>query len=212
MDSRLTDLLVRHPAHLWVGTRGRMQVARLGTGHAALDAALEGGWPRGTLIELLAEGAGSGRLTLLLPVLAALTQAGRNLAWLPTDHEMPYAPALARAGVALDRLLVMEVHEPERRLWAAECCLQSGACAALVMQETRHIADPWLRRLKLAAAAHDATVFLLRRATAAAMPSPAALRLQVGARAYQRLRRISLLKGSTSAASMLDLDLHDAGH
>lgn len=212
MAAPLADILARHPAHLWVGTRGRMPVARVGTGHAALDLALDGGWPRGTLIELLAVEAGSGRLSLLLPTLAALTQAGGHLAWLPAGDAQPYAPALAQAGVALERLLVLEVDAPDQRLWAAEHCLQSGACAALVMQETHRIADPWLRRLKLAASANAVLLFLLRRAETAAMPSPAALRLQVGARAYERLRRISLLKGAGTCAGTLDLDLHDAGH
>jgi hypothetical protein len=207
----LAELLSRHPAHLWVGGRGRSAGPRLATGHAALDAALEGGWPAATLIELLAEGSGSGRVTLLLPALAVLARAGRNIAWLPLD-EVPYAPALFQAGIDLSRILVMDTTDPRRRLWAAERCLQSGACAALVMQETRHIADAWLRRLKLAAAANDARMFLLRPASAAATPSPASLRVHVGARPYSRARQISLLKGAGPSARMLSLDLHSTGH
>lgn len=207
----LAELLSRHPAHLWVGGRGRSAGPRRATGHSRLDAALEGGWPSGTLIELLAEGPGLGRLTLLLPTLAALTREARNVAWLPADAA-PYAPALAQAGVDLSRVLVMDVTEPKRRLWAAERCLQSGACAALVMQETRRIADPWLRRLKLAAAANAAVVFLLRPVSAATTPSPASLRLHIGARPYSRARQVSLLKGAGTSARMLTLDLHETGH
>ncbi|HEY3645463.1 MAG TPA: translesion DNA synthesis-associated protein ImuA [Gammaproteobacteria bacterium] len=194
-----------------MGSRSRSAGPRLATGHAALDAALEGGWPVGTLIELLADGAGSGRITLLLPALAALTRAGHDLAWLPAD-EAPYAPALSQAGVDLSHVLVMDVQEPKRRLWAAERCLQSGSCAALVMQETQRIADPWLRRLKLAAAAGSASVFLLRPASAAATPSPASLRMHVGAHPHTRTRLISLLKGAGPSARMLDLDPYAAGH
>ena len=207
----LAELLSRHPAHLWVGGRSRSAGPRLGTGHAGLDAALEGGWPTGTLIELLAEEPGLGRHALLLPALAALTRQGRCVAWLPAE-DAPHAPALAQAGVDLSRLLVMDVADPKQRLWTAERCLQSGACGALLMQETRRVADPWLRRLKLAAAANAATLFLLRPASAAATPSPAALRLHVGAGPYSRTRRISLLKGAGSSARMLELDLHAAGH
>ena len=207
----LAELLSRHPAHLWMGARRRLTGPRLATGHARLDEALGGGWPGGTLIELLADEAGSGRLSLLLPALAALTGRGREVAWLPAE-EPPYAPALAQAGLDLSCVLVMEVSEAKRRLWAAERCLQSGTCAALVMQETHRIADPWLRRLKLAAAANAATVFLLRPAAVAATPSPASLRLQVGAGAHECTRRISLLKGAGASARMLNLDLLDAGH
>lgn len=207
----LAELLSRHPAHLWVGGRNRSAGPRLATGHAELDAALEGGWPSGTLIELLAEEPGSGRIMLLLPALAALARAGRNIAWLPLD-EAPYAPALAQTSIDLSRVLVMDTTDPQRRLWAAERCLQSGACAALVMQETRRIADPWLRRLKLAAAANDARMFLLRPASAAAAPSPASLRVHIGARPHSRARQISLLKGVGPSARMLSLDLHAPGH
>ena len=207
----LAELLSRHPAHLWMGARRGSAGPRLATGHAGLDAALEGGWPTGTLIELLAEAPGLGRCALLLPALAALTRQGRCVAWLPAE-DAPHAPALAQAGVDLSKLLVMEVAEPAKRLWAAERCLQSGACAALVMEETRRVADPWLRRLKLAAAANAATLFLLRPAAIAATPSPAALRLQVGTNPYSRTRRISLLKGAGPSARTLELDPHAAGH
>jgi hypothetical protein len=207
----LAELLSRHPAHLWVGARRGSVGPRLATGHAGLDAALDGGWPTGTLIELLAEEPGLGRCALLLPMLAALTRQGRHVAWLPAE-DVPHAPALVQAGVDLGCVLVMDVAEPKQRLWAAERCLQSGSCAALVMQESRRVADPWLRRLKLAAAANAATLFLLRPASAAATPSPATLRLHIGANPYSRIRRISLLKGAGPSARTLELDLHAAGH
>jgi protein ImuA len=203
----LADVLSRHPAHLWVGTRGRMEVARLSTGHAALDAALEGGWPRGTLIELLACGPGLGRLALLLPALAALSRDG-HIAWLA---EAPYAPALARAGVGLDHVLVVDTADKRRCLWAAERCLKSGACDALVMEEDGRLADPLLRRLKLAAAGNDAIAFLLRKSATAATASPAGLRLLVAGLPHSGTRRITVLKHGAAPARTIILDSH-AGH
>lgn len=200
--TRLADVLSRHPAHLWVGTRGRMQVARLGTGHAALDAALEGGWPRGTLIELLARGPGLGRLSLLLPALASLSR-DTHIAWLAP---LPYAPALAQMDVDLSRLLVVDAADRQRRLWAAERCLKSGACGALVLEEDGRLADPLLRRLKLAAAANAAMVFLLRAATAAATPSPAALRVLVTGIPHSNARRITVLKHGAASSRTIILD------
>ena len=205
--TRLADVLSRHPAHLWVGSRGRMQVAHLGTGHPALDAVLEGGWPRGTLIELLARGPGLDRLGLLLSALATVSRDS-HIAWLAPA---PYAPALAQAGVDLGRVLVVEAADKQRRLWAAERCLKSGACGALVMEEDGRLADPLLRRLKLAAAGNAAMAFLLRKATAAATPSPASLRLLVTGVPHSSARHITVLKHGAAAARTITLDSH-AGH
>lgn len=204
----LAELLSRHPAHLWIGARRKFAGPRLATGHASLDALLDGGWPRGTLIELLADGPALGRFSLLLPALAALTREGRTLAWLHAGTP-PYAPTLLQAGVDLSRVLVLDSTQQRERLWAAEHCLQSGS--ALVMEESQRIADPLLRRLKLAAAGSGAVSFLLRPASAAAVPSPAALRIQLSARPYARTRQVSLLKGA-GITRMLSLDLHASGH
>ncbi len=205
----LAELLSRHPAHLWVGARGRFVGPRLATSHASLDAHLEGGWPRGTLIELLADGPGLSRFSLILPALATLTREGRTLAWLHAGTP-PYAPALLQAGVDLSRVLVLDSTQQRERLWAAEHCLQSGG--ALVMEESRRIADAQLRRLKLAAADSDAVLFLLRPSAAAAFPSPAALRIQLSARPYARTRQVLLIKCGGAYPRMLSLDLHASGH
>jgi len=203
----LAEILSRHPAHLWVGTRGRA-LQRLDTGHAALDAALEGGWPRGTLIELLACGPGLGRLSLLLPALAALSRDS-HIAWLAPA---PYAPALALAGVDLDRVLVVDTADKHRRLWAAERCLKSGACGALVMEEEGRLADPLLRRLKLTAAGNDAIAFLLRKAATAATASPAGLRLLVTGLPDSGARRITVLKHGAAPSRTISLDPYAVGH
>ena len=55
--------------------------ARVPTGFPALDQLLGGGWPTGTLTELLVSGQGSGELGLLSPALARLTNAATD-----SDH------------------------------------------------------------------------------------------------------------------------------
>jgi len=149
----------------------------LPSGHAALDRELPGGgWPRGTLTELLGAHPGIGELQLVLPALAALTAQGRRVAWLAPPH-LPYAPALAAAGLDLACLVV--VRAPGRRdaLWAAEQALRAGSCHALLAW----LHSPGyneLRRLSLAAATGvRPCVFLFRPPAAAATPSPASLRL-----------------------------------
>jgi len=208
MDPRITHVLTCHPTHLWVGTRERLGVTRLSTGYTVLDAALEGGWPQGGLVEILARSHGLGRLTLLLPTLAGLSRY-THIAWLA---QMPYAPALAQAGVDASRVLVVDTADTRRRLWAAERCLKSGACGALVLQEDSHLPDPWLRRLKLAAAGSATTAFLLRAASAAATASPASLRLLVAAMPHSETRRITVLKHGTASSRTITLDPHAIGH
>jgi hypothetical protein len=148
------------------------------TGIAALDAQLPGrGWPAGALSELLVTALGIGELGLLLPLAARLTQAGRHAA-LVAPPQLPYAPALARAGLALSRTLVVEPPTGEEGLWAAEQLLRCSAYGAVCLWTSR-VRDADLRRLQLAAETGGGVGLLLRPARSAAASSVAALRLQL---------------------------------
>ncbi len=89
-----------------------------------LDARLPGGgWPLSTLIELLVPAAGVGEIRLLLPALRTLATATpgepRWIAWLAPPH-LPYAPALADAGLDPARMLVIRPRAGLDWLWAME--------------------------------------------------------------------------------------------
>ncbi|HEX5313894.1 MAG TPA: translesion DNA synthesis-associated protein ImuA [Gammaproteobacteria bacterium] len=101
----------------------------LPSGLAALDAALGGGWPLGVLGDCLVQ-CEAGGMALFLPALARLTR--EHWAVLISPPHVPYAPALAQAGVDLSRLLVLRPPSDER-LWAALQCLESGACSAVFL-------------------------------------------------------------------------------
>jgi hypothetical protein len=174
----LSTLLSKYPAHVWRGRQDSMAAARLPTGYQALDKILGGGWPPGSLVEVLTSGPGLGELTLLIPAVAACTRAGQMVAWLPSEL-LPYAPALVQAGVDLRRLLLVAVRDDRQKLWAAEQCLRSGACTAVIIAASARTPDKSLRRLKLAAAAGGGTGFLLGDASAAGQASPASVRLAV---------------------------------
>src|SRR5262245_28287632 len=161
---------------VWRGAASPGEVPAVPSGYPALDRELPGGgWPCGALTELLGERQGIGELQLVLPALAALTARGRRVAWLAPPH-LPYAPALAAAGVDLVHLAV--VRAPGRRdaLWAAEQVLHAGSCHALLawLPQARY---PELRRLAVAAGAGHACALLFRPRAAAAEPTPARLRL-----------------------------------
>lgn len=204
--ARLTSLLSRYPSRVWTGRQRIPAHAPWSTGHPDLDAALTGGWPVATLVEILSTGHGVGHCSLLLPALAARTREGKTIAWLPEGPE-PYAPALTQAGVELSRLLMAAAADPRERLWAAEQCLRSGICAAMVMAVSRPLTDTLLRRLKLAAAAGDAIAFLLRPESAAGNPSPADLRIRVRGEPGSQRHCVSILKHAAHPPRTLVLDL-----
>jgi len=144
------DAVLRDP-RIW--RRGRPTAPAEGepSGLAALDAVLPwGGFPRGALTELLLAHDGLGELGLLLPMLARL-DASLPIVFVAPPY-LPYAPALAAAGLAPER--VMEVRTPpERALWAAEQCLRAGCCGAVLAwhdggddRALRVARDGWVRR------------------------------------------------------------------
>jgi cell division inhibitor SulA len=133
------------------------------TGFAGLDAEIPGGgWPVGALTEVLCDTCGAGEASLLLPALRYLTRAadwrGRGLLLIDPPH-LPYAPALAEAGIDLDLLAVVRPKTEEDALWAAEQALRSGAAGAVLVwaRPVRGTDSAQryqrLRRLQIAAAA-----------------------------------------------------------
>lgn len=192
----LSSLLEQSAGAVWrVRSQGGVSAssaeARLPTGFPRLDAALPGGgWPTGTLVEVLAPRAGIGEVSLWLPALqrwaagvpaqpcndgAPRPSRSRWLAWIRPPY-VPYGPALAQAGVLPEQVLWVAPESPAEALWAMEQVLRSGACAAAF--GWAHPADDHaLRRLKLAAAQGKTLGVLFRPPAQAAVPSPASLRL-----------------------------------
>lgn len=146
------------------------------TGHAALDRELPGGgWPSGTLTEVLHDGAGIGEVSFLAGALARAAEGGRLVAWINAPH-LPYAPALGCSGLPLECCLVIRPPNREDALWAAEQVLRSGACgAALIWLAQDDYA--WLRRLQMAAQAGRALAVLYRGSAALRLSTPAHLRV-----------------------------------
>ena len=175
-DAALTEVL-RHPA-IWRRGALRTNAAdALPTGFEALDAALPGGgWPCGALSEILIDEDGIGECSLLLPALAALTQAKQRIVFVAPPY-IPYPPALAAAGIDLSHVVHIDACAADTH-WTAEQCLRAGCCGAVLswMPTTDY---RQLRRLQLAAETGAAIGFVFRPLAAARETSPAALRVQV---------------------------------
>lgn len=146
------------------------------TGWPLLDAVLPArGWPEASLTEILLPADGLGELRLVLPTLARLTQGQRPVMLIAP----PYAPCAMgwrQQGVNLQHVEIVDTDE-KHVLWAAEQCLRSGSCAA-VLAWPRQADDRSLRRLQVAADTGRALAFVFRDSRHLANASPAALRLE----------------------------------
>lgn len=166
--------------------RGQGVVAPSGhqpTGNPALDAVLPGGgWPEAALSELLVAAPGVGELRLLLATLARLSGAGERVVLVAPPY-LPYPAAWLAAGVELAQLALIQAPAREA-LWAAEQCLRSGSCGAVVLWPQR-ADDRALRRLQIAAETGQTLAFAFRPLNEAQNPSPAALRLTIEAQPPQ---------------------------
>ncbi|MCZ7564178.1 MAG: translesion DNA synthesis-associated protein ImuA [Burkholderiales bacterium] len=174
MSSLLQAILQR--TDVWRGAAPGVAAPGIASGFAALDAALPGGgWPTGCLVEILPRHEGIGELRLLGPALAGLARSGRCLAWIAPPH-LPYAPALAAAGIDPQRLLVVRTRSPQETLWATEQALRSAACGAVLAWPAAP-RYPDLRRLQIAAEKSSGLAVLFRAPHVADEASPAPLRL-----------------------------------
>lgn len=171
------------------------------TGHAALDAVLPGGgWPPAALSEILVAADGSGELQLLWPSLARLTGSGERVVLVAPPY-IPYPPAWQAAGIDLRQLAWIDA-TPAEALWAAEQCLRSGSCGA-VLCWPQQVDDRALRRLQVAAETGQTLAFACRPQQAALNPSPAALRIAVDARPAQW--RVLKCRGGLAPSSPIGL-------
>ncbi len=178
MNNALDELL-QQPG-IWRGGMPQSEVGRhyIATGYDDLDHALPGGgWPSGTLTEILHDHSGIGELRLLMPALAQLSRQGRWVAMIAPPY-IPYAPALAAQGVDLSRLLLIHPKADKDSLWALEQALRAGTCGA-VLAWPQGIDERALRRLQLAAETGKSWGILFRSRAEAAQTSTAALRLEL---------------------------------
>lgn len=189
---------------------GRSAAGR-STGFPALDAVLAGGgWPRAGLTELLCATRGMGELGLILPALAALSKNdARWIAWVEPPF-VPYAPALAAAGVDPAKVLLVTPGTRAEALWALEQALQGGACGAVLGWPAK-IDMVATRRLLLAARRGGTWGCLFRETGAARAASAAELRLRLSPLPERRLRVDVLKRRGGWPLRNIELRLDGAG-
>ena len=172
-----------HPS-LWRGSQiGGVIGPCVSTGYSDLDASLPGGgWPQGTLIDLLLAQPGIGEMRLLRPMLHQLL-ANQTDACPVILLNPPYEPnalCWAKWQLPTDQLIQIRARKPKDSAWIAEQILRSNHCAALLcwLDPIRH-AD--LRRLHLLAQGTESLFLTFRPMTTRDQASPAPLRLSLHA-------------------------------
>ena len=202
--SNTKEKLLANP-HIWKqGSVRTGRTAPLASGFNELDAWLDGGWPGAAITELLLTGEGIGELRLVLPALQKLQQVSasysntgargqvrqvqarqvrvpgqQQLCWVNPPY-IPYAPALARHGLDLSQLLVVQPESAVDALWAMDQALRSRACAAVLGWFDR-INRPSIRRLQVIAESSACPGFVFRHARFARHDSAAPLRIHLTA-------------------------------
>ncbi|MBO66746.1 MAG: SOS cell division inhibitor SulA [Acidiferrobacteraceae bacterium] len=132
------------------GLSGIKNYPILPTGYTELDQYLPGGgWPLGTLIEILIRRMEEVPLWLIIPALQQLNNDSRWQAWISPIH-IPYAPALMSAGIDLSKVLILNPPTHKDVVWTIEQCLSSGVCSAVIFW-LQTLTNKNSRRFKLAA-------------------------------------------------------------
>ena len=197
------ESILAHPG-IWLGGELARNNDALPTGFPELDEMLPGGgWPIGSVTEMIVEKEGIGEISLLPPAIAADSGKDNWIIWVSPPH-VPYAPALAHAGVKLKNMLVANAGKDKEAWWASEQALRAGSfvLAWLEMQDEKK-----MRRLQLGAESGRACCMIFSREER--QRSPAALRLKIEARgngiAVHFLKRRGL---HASRPLILSIDSH----
>jgi hypothetical protein len=159
---------------------------RVSSGWPALDALLPGqGFLRGSLVEWLSEGPGSGAGSLALRV---AQQASRPVRQPASQQTAPivvldrsgwfYPPAAAAWGIDLQRLILLRPRDEAAALWALDQALRCPAVAAVWTWLPR-LEGRWFRRFQLAVEHSGCLGLLLRPAQVRGQPSWAEVQLGV---------------------------------
>jgi protein ImuA len=218
------EKLRRRIARLETGRRAT-DVAAITTGCDVLDNLLpEKGLRRGSLVEWLSPGDGTGAGTLALLAACAACSDGRAVVVL--DHRREFCPTAAvRLGIEPSQLIVVHAESLADNQWAADQALRSPAVAAVVAWPKR-LDDRTFRRWQLAAEEGGTLGLLIRPETARHEPSWADVRFWIepfvagtlrvpsaNTNKNARLLRIVLLRcrGASDSRS-IDVEFDDETH
>lgn len=148
----------------------------LSSGFASLDAELPGGgWPCGSLTEILAAQFSILEWRLLSPALRRVCQAGRSIV-VVGPPKAPHVPGLRHEGLDDRHLVWIKAEAPAERLWSTEQLIKSNAFGALIAWLPQ-VRSEQIRRLQVLSSHCQGPVFLCRPISVASESSAAPLRI-----------------------------------
>lgn len=164
-------------AAIWRGTEfGSSISATVSSGWEALNKELPGGgWPCGSLAEVLSPQPSVLEWRLIGPALRQVVANGGQLIVVgPPKH--PHLPGLVHEGLDQRHLVWIQADAPAERLWVTEQLIKSNAAGAVIswLPQAR---QEQIRRLQIGAQGCDGLVFLFRPESAQHEASAAPLRL-----------------------------------
>ena len=202
--SKLLDFLHNNRL-VWHGTDKRPMTNARASGFEQLDAQLNGGFPPG-VVEINSP-LGIGELRLLLPTLAQSGDRHKLIFFIAPPAQLN-AEMFSHAGIELSRLVIIRPESAMDALWAAEQCLASGCCSAVLLWHGQ-LAIHQVKRLQLAADKGLATPFIFKtgRHTGASLPVSLSLTLKPHGRGLD----VAITKrtgGWSRAPFVLDMQQH----
>lgn len=193
----------QHQGLIWYGNRNDKLEGRVPCGYSELDKALSGGFPGQGLFELKTP-LGIGEVRLMLPYLRQKQSAG-TLVFIGSPTLLS-AEFLLANNIELERVLVLPIYDADEALWAAEQCLKSGCCSAVLLWQNQ-LSVKQARRLLLASEQGESTLVLYRLAQKQASFSiPSTLSLSLKASDFGLKVKVDKQRGG-QASSELTLNM-----
>jgi len=215
--TRLVQTLKEQITRLERARRRGDEDAPIPSGCEALDRLLtEGGFRRGTLVEWLAAGEGTGRETLALCTAREACREGGAMVVLDEAGEF-YPPAAVRLGIELDQVIVVRTRNQADHTWALDQSLRCPA-VAVVLASPEKLDGHTFRRLQLAAEQGGGLGVLMRPLGAWHEPSWAEVRLLIGPlpsaapQAPRRLKIEVLRSPGRSSGKSVEVEINDETH
>ena len=183
MNKMLKQL--HHQGKIWSAAQIHKVVETIDSGYPELNKNLHGGLPCQGVIEVQTIN-GIGELRLFLPYLLNLLHAElaqhqqtRQLVFIAPPAQIS-ALMLLQASIPLENLLIISSQKPEESLWAAEQCLKSGCCFAVLLWQ-QLLAVHQVKRLKQAATTGNAVQIIFRSPHSVDLALPVSLSLALEA-------------------------------
>ena len=205
----MTDLisLLQQRSLVWHGAQQKAACVSQSTHYPELDQKLDGGFPQHGVVGIAGLSA-IGELRLLLPF---LQKQNRLLVYIHPPGQI-CAEQLHHYGVDVSQVLVIYPDKAIDALWAAEQCLKSGACAAVLLWQPA-VEVHQIKRLQVAAETGKSLLFWYRSTSHSEVSLPVSLNVSLTANEHGLDIHINKRKGGWPlAAFSLDMRQHWPHH